>query len=59
MNRILEKLARDGWTVTIEAKKPDGYYVNAEKDGVHIPAYDEYSPTNAIKILDEKIYDEA
>ena len=59
INHILEKLARDGWLVTLYPRSEKGFYAQAEKDGNQIAVFDEYSPANTIKMLDERIYDES
>lgn len=59
INHSLEKILSAGWMVEFYPKDENGYSILAWKNGFNnFYASDEYSPSNAIKLLEEKIFDE-
>jgi hypothetical protein len=57
--QIIEKLARDGWTMTISMTVNYEFDVEiGNKDGESCAEHDEYSPINAIKSLYEHVSEE-
>lgn len=59
INHSLEKILSAGWIIEFYPKDKDGYKLTAWKMGLNpIDISDEYSPSNAIKLLEEKIFDE-
>ena len=58
-NHSLEKILSAGWMIEFYPKNSEGYGAYAWKPKLKsIFVVDEYSPANALKRLEEKIFDE-
>lgn len=58
INYSMAKLVNDGWEVVLPRHRPGKpYFAKATKDGTCVTVQDDYSPSNAIWLLADKIFD--